>query len=57
MSDWYKLDVPAVLEKLGTDASRGLSAEEVARRLRERGPNELQAAESISPWTVLAAQF
>src|SRR5687767_9187627 len=36
--------VPAVLERLGTDASRGLSAEEAAKRLRERGPNELQAA-------------
>ncbi|HET9229147.1 MAG TPA: cation-translocating P-type ATPase [Thermoanaerobaculia bacterium] len=57
MSDWYQLDVPAVLERLGTDAGRGLSAEEAARRLQERGPNELQAAERISPWTVLAGQF
>ena len=57
MSDWYQLDVPAVLEKLGTDAGRGLSAEEAARRLQERGPNELQAAERISPWAVLAGQF
>jgi Ca2+-transporting ATPase len=57
VSDWYRLDVPAVLERLGTDASRGLSAEEAAKRLRERGPNELQAAAHISPWTVLAAQF
>ena len=57
MSDWYRLDVPAVLERLGTDAARGLGAEEAARRLRERGPNELQAAERISPWTVLASQF
>jgi Ca2+-transporting ATPase len=57
VSDWYRLDVPAVLERLGTDASRGLSAEEAAKRLRERGPNELQAAARISPWTVLAGQF
>jgi Ca2+-transporting ATPase len=57
VSDWYRLDVPAVLERLGTDAARGLSAEEAAKRLRERGPNELQAAAHISPWTVLAAQF
>ncbi|MEA2564403.1 MAG: P-type Ca2+ transporter type [Acidobacteriota bacterium] len=57
MSDWYRLDVPAVLERLGTDASRGLSAEEAAKRLRERGPNELKAAARISPWSVLADQF
>ena len=57
MSDWYRLDVSAVLAELGTDAGRGLSAEEAARRLQERGPNELQAAERISPWTVLAGQF
>jgi Ca2+-transporting ATPase len=57
VSDWYRLDVPAVLERLGTDASRGLSAEEAAKRLRERGPNELKAAARISPWSVLADQF
>ncbi|HEX6862134.1 MAG TPA: HAD-IC family P-type ATPase, partial [Thermoanaerobaculia bacterium] len=57
MSDWYRLDVPAVLERLGTDVSRGLSAEEAAKRLRERGPNELQAAARVSPWSVLADQF
>ncbi|HWN42305.1 MAG TPA: cation-translocating P-type ATPase [Thermoanaerobaculia bacterium] len=57
MSDWYRLDVPTVLERLGTDASRGLSAEEAAKRLQERGPNELQAAAHISPWSVLADQF
>jgi len=57
VSDWYRLDVPTVLERLGTDPARGLSAEEAAKRLQERGPNELQAAAHISPWTVLAAQF
>ncbi|HVG10116.1 MAG TPA: cation-translocating P-type ATPase [Thermoanaerobaculia bacterium] len=57
MSDWYRLDIPSVLERLGTDASGGLSAEEAAKRLRERGPNELQAAARISPWSVLADQF
>jgi P-type Ca2+ transporter type 2C len=57
VSDWYRLDVPTVLERLGTDATRGLSAQEAAKRLQERGPNELQAAAHISPWSVLADQF
>ena len=30
---------------------------EAARRLAEYGPNELQAARRISPWTILWAQF
>ncbi|MFL6198971.1 MAG: cation-translocating P-type ATPase [Thermoanaerobaculia bacterium] len=57
MSDWHRLDVPAVLERLGVDAARGLNAEEAGKRLRERGPNELQAAARISPWSVLAGQL
>ncbi|HSN89012.1 MAG TPA: HAD-IC family P-type ATPase, partial [Thermoanaerobaculia bacterium] len=57
MSDWYRLEVPEVLQRLGVDAARGLGAEEAAKRLLEHGPNEIQAAESVSPWTVFASQF
>jgi Ca2+-transporting ATPase len=35
----------------------GLSAEEARRRLDVYGPNELQAAHRVSPWTLLLAQF
>jgi Ca2+-transporting ATPase len=57
MSEWYQLDVPEVLRRLGVEAARGLSAAEAAARLRERGPNEIAAAAGVSPWTVLAEQF
>jgi Ca2+-transporting ATPase len=45
-----------VLEQLGTDPVRGLSEEEAKRRLAEHGPNELQAARRISPWSILLDQ-
>jgi len=35
----------------------GLTAVEAAQRLAKYGPNELQAARRISPWTILWAQF
>ena len=35
----------------------GLTAAEAVRRLAEYGPNELEAAHRISPWTLLWAQF
>ena len=35
----------------------GLSSQGAARRLAEHGPNELEAARSISPWRVLASQL
>ncbi len=57
MSEWYQLDVPEILRRLGVEAARGLSAAEAAARLRERGPNEIAAAAGVSPWTVLAAQL
>ncbi|HEY0728040.1 MAG TPA: HAD-IC family P-type ATPase, partial [Pyrinomonadaceae bacterium] len=35
----------------------GLSSDEVAKRLEEYGPNELQARAHVSPWTILLEQF
>jgi Ca2+-transporting ATPase len=46
-----------VLAQLGADPARGLSSGEAARRLRDRGPNELAAGERVSPLAVLAAQL
>ncbi|OAT81774.1 HAD-IC family P-type ATPase [Desulfotomaculum copahuensis] len=42
--NWSQLDVAAVLEHLQTDAGRGLTAAEAARRLAACGPNRLEAA-------------
>jgi P-type Ca2+ transporter type 2C len=54
---WHMLDVPATLEALGTDARRGLSGPEAARRLAECGPNELKREDRISPWSIFLGQF
>ena len=50
-------DAAAVAVGLGVDPSRGLAFEEAARRLAERGPNELRAAPPLSAWRRLLAQF
>ncbi|HEY5837813.1 MAG TPA: cation-translocating P-type ATPase [Pyrinomonadaceae bacterium] len=53
---WHTLTVEAALERL--EATRdGLSSEEVARRLEQFGPNELQASGRVSPWAILLEQF
>ncbi|MBT8494575.1 MAG: HAD-IC family P-type ATPase, partial [Deltaproteobacteria bacterium] len=44
-------------ELLGTDAKRGLSSDEAARRLSEHGPNALGELEQRSKLAILAAQF
>ena len=57
MSEWFEIDVQETASKLGTNIIRGLEEAEAARRLAEYGPNELQAAHRISPWTILFEQF
>jgi potassium/sodium efflux P-type ATPase len=47
----------AVAARLGVDPGRGLSSEEVAARLAEHGPNQLEAAERVPAWRKLLAQF
>ena len=46
-----------VARELSVDLTRGLSEQEAARRLAEHGPNQLQAAQHISPWSILLEQF
>lgn len=55
-ASWHKLTVDAVHSRLQSTRT-GLNEAEVARRLAEYGPNELQAAGTISPWTILLEQF
>ncbi|MBE7472813.1 MAG: hypothetical protein DPW09_13955 [Anaerolineae bacterium] len=54
---WYKLESPAVLSHLGSDATHGLSEAEAARRLTQYGPNELIEQGAKSPWRILWEQF
>lgn len=44
-----------MLRVLGTDAGPG--NEEAARRLEERGPNELEDRGGTNPWAILWEQF
>ena len=53
----YQLPVDDVLAWLGTDARRGLSAEEAHARLKRYGRNELTAEKPIPAWKKFLAQF
>lgn len=54
---WHTLKVAEVLRALDTDPGSGLSSEEAARRLEERGPNELEDRGGRKPWSILWEQF
>ncbi|HXG92617.1 MAG TPA: cation-translocating P-type ATPase [Blastocatellia bacterium] len=53
---WHALPVERALERLKSGVD-GLTDEEAARRLIERGPNQLQAARRAGGWQILFAQF
>ncbi len=53
---WHDLSPEEVLARLKS-SPQGLSATEAAHRLEQYGPNELAAAERISPWAILFEQF
>jgi len=54
---WHALPVDEVLTALGSDRSRGLTADEAARRLEETGPNELGKDEPRGELEILLHQF
>lgn len=56
MSGWHRQEISEVLESLGTDPARGLTADAAKHRLAQYGPNELLAKRRISPWTILLNQ-
>jgi Ca2+-transporting ATPase len=53
---WHTLSVADASARLRSSV-RGLAVDDARQRLSESGPNELQAAQRISPWALLAAQF
>lgn len=53
---WHTLSSEAVFAHLKS-ISAGLTGSEAAQRLAQYGPNELQAAQRISMWTILFEQF
>ena len=54
---WHSHDITEVAAQLQTRLDVGLSEAEAQTRLAQHGPNELQAAQRISPWTILLEQF
>ncbi len=56
MSNWYKLDVQEVLQRLGSDASFGLSTSEASRRQQQHGCNELIEQGLRTPLQILWEQ-
>jgi Ca2+-transporting ATPase len=55
-ANWHELTIDAVRSELQSSLS-GLSGAEAARRFADYGPNELEAAGILSPWTILLEQF
>lgn len=53
---WHALELTDVFTHLNSSPT-GLSPDEAAKRLSIYGPNELQAAVRVSPWTLLINQF
>ena len=54
---WHEKTPEDFVARLASDAVRGLSSEEAARRLERDGPNELRRAEGTSKLEILARQF
>jgi magnesium-transporting ATPase (P-type) len=54
---WHALVAPSVLEQLGSDAAVGLSAEAVAQRTAEHGPNALPEPPKRPVFLVFLRQF
>lgn len=53
MTDFYKQTSEEVVEKLNVNIDEGLSEEEVEKRLKEYGRNELSESEQRSVWAIL----
>ena len=54
---WHALPVQALLQRLATDAARGLSAEAVAQRTARHGPNALPEPPPRPAWRGFLRQF
>lgn len=57
MDSYYSQPAEKLLEQLGVDAAKGLSEEEVKKRLEEYGPNELLSTKQKSAITMFLEQF
>ncbi len=55
--NWWIFGVDEVVDKLGTDKNRGLSAQEAAKRLDRYGENQLQERKKVSALRLFLHQF
>lgn len=56
-SDWHKLDIIELSEKVGLTFDHGLTVADVSQRQAHYGLNELDDANRIAPFKLLLAQF
>ena len=57
MSHWYQLEAAQVVEALDTNASTGLSHQDVMHRRSQQGSNKLVESALKSPWLMLWEQL
>ncbi|MDD5681196.1 MAG: HAD-IC family P-type ATPase, partial [Candidatus Omnitrophica bacterium] len=57
MTRWWHLDIQEIAGQLKTDLQNGLLSGEAKRRLDEFGPNQLEAKEGPSAFTIFIEQF
>ena len=54
---YHKMTVEECVKHLNTNLQSGLTDNEVQKRLKEHGPNELEAEEETSIWEKIKEQF
>lgn len=57
MENWYQLNIEAVLQQLGTNATQGLASADAHQRLLRDGPNELVESGRKHPLKILWEQL
>src|SRR4030066_674801 len=54
---WHSIEAAQVLKELDTDLHKGLTEDEVKKRLEKYGYNELKKEEKVSPFILFINQF
>jgi Ca2+-transporting ATPase len=54
---WHAMDPKGAVEKLGSDAAKGLTADEAKKRLAKYGPNALSDEGGTKVWEIIFNQF
>ena len=57
VDQWHQFSCEEVAARMETSIVGGLTSEESLKRLSHYGPNELAAADTASPWSILLSQF